>query len=150
MNREPFFCLSGSFVSFSKTESVSSYNTISLDLSKNSVECGTMQRSAAWGKVPNIQNTYGNSNQGLIFTKSTHWSNWKYTSSRIRVFSVWPLPEVENWFLKQTWNENVHISILNFFWSVSVSILKSQKMDFPLYFQILRGRVLGFIFMLEC
>jgi hypothetical protein len=28
--------------------------------------------------------------------------------------------------------------------------LKSQKMDFPLYFQILRGRVPGFIFMLEC
>ena len=37
-----------------------------------------------------------------------------------------------------------------FFWIVSVSILKSQKMDFPLYFQILRGRVPGFIFMREC
>ena len=37
-----------------------------------------------------------------------------------------------------------------FFRSVSVNILKSQKMDFPLYFQILRGRVPGFIFMREC
>ena len=42
------------------------------------------------------------------------WSNWKYTYSRIHVFSVWPRPKVENWFLKQIWNENVHISILNF------------------------------------
>ena len=38
-----------------------------------------------------------------------------YANTRICVFSVWPLPEVENWFPKQIWNENVHISILNFF-----------------------------------
>ena len=63
------------------------------------------------------------------------WSNWKYAYTRIRVFSVWPLPKVENWFWKLIWNENVHISILIFFLSFSVSILKSQKMDFPLYFQ---------------
>ena len=50
-------------------------------------------------------------------------------------FSVWPLPEVKNWFLKHIWNEKVHISILDFFWSVSVSIKKSEKMHFPLYFQ---------------
>ena len=33
------------------------------------------------------------------------------------------------------------------FWSV---FKKVKKMDFPLYFQILRGRVPGLIFMLEC
>ena len=43
------------------------------------------------------------------------WSNGKYTNTRICVFSVWPLPKVKNWFRKQIWNENVHISILNFF-----------------------------------
>ena len=32
----------------------------------------------------------------------------------IGVFSVWPLPEVRNWFQKQISNENVHISILIF------------------------------------
>ena len=30
-----------------------------------------------------------------------------YANTRICVFSVWPLPEVENWFRKQIWNENV-------------------------------------------
>ena len=63
------------------------------------------------------------------------WSNWKYANTRICVFSVWPLPEVKNWFRRQIWNENVHISILIFFRSVSVNILKSKKMDFPLFFQ---------------
>ena len=43
------------------------------------------------------------------------WSNWKYANTRICVFSVLPLPEVENWFRKQISNENVHITILNFF-----------------------------------
>ena len=42
------------------------------------------------------------------------WSNGKYTYTRICVFSVWPLPVVQNWFWKQIWNENVHISNLNF------------------------------------
>ena len=49
------------------------------------------------------------------------WSNGKYTNTRICLFSVWPLPKVENWFWKQIWNENVHISILIFFeefWSI--------------------------------
>ena len=41
------------------------------------------------------------------------WSNWKYANTLICVFS---LPEVQNRFQKQIWNENVHISILNFFW----------------------------------
>ena len=36
------------------------------------------------------------------------------------------------------------ITILIFFGSVLVYILKIKKMDFPLYFQILRGRVWGF------
>ena len=38
-----------------------------------------------------------------------------YANMRICVFSVWPLPEVKKLFRKQIWNENVHISILNFF-----------------------------------
>ena len=49
------------------------------------------------------------------------WSNWKYTFTHIRVFSVWPLPEAQNRFRKHIWNENVHIFILNFFkafWSI--------------------------------
>ena len=75
------------------------------------------------------------------------WSNWKYANTRICVFSVWPLPEVKNWFRKQIWNENIYISIPNFFWSVSLSILKSQKMDFPLYFQkvvlLWQGSIVG-------
>ena len=33
------------------------------------------------------------------------WSNWKYANMRICVFSVWPLPEVKNWFWKQIWKE---------------------------------------------
>ena len=37
------------------------------------------------------------------------WSNWKYANMRICIFSV------ESWFRKQIWNENVYISILNFF-----------------------------------
>ena len=64
------------------------------------------------------------------------WSNWKYTYSRIREFSVWPLPEVENWFLKQIWNENVNISILIFFfWAFRSVLKKSKKINFPFYFQ---------------
>ena len=47
-------------------------------------------------------------------------SNWKYMYTRIRVFSVLPLPEVQNWLQKQIWNENVNISILNFFVLVNI------------------------------
>ena len=36
------------------------------------------------------------------------------------------------------------ITILNIFWSNLVYIYQSRKMDFPLYFQILSGRVQGF------
>ena len=50
------------------------------------------------------------------------WSNGKYMYTRIRVFSVWPPPEVENWLLKQIWNEKGHISILNFFCGVFRSV----------------------------
>ena len=71
-------------------------------------------------------------NQFFDFRK---WSNWKYTYTRIHVFSVWPLPEVENWFLKQIWNENIHISILNFFLERFGHYLKKSKMDFPFYFK---------------
>ena len=73
------------------------------------------------------------------------WSNWKYTYTRIRVFSVWPLPEVENWFLKQIWNENVHISILNFFFEAFRSVLKKiQKWTFHCILK--KWFDLGFIF----
>ena len=43
-------------------------------------------------------------------------SNWKYANKRIFVFFVLPLPEVQNWFQKQIWNENVHRFIFNLFW----------------------------------
>ena len=36
------------------------------------------------------------------------------------------------------------ITILNFCWSVSAYTYQSQKMDFLLYFQIMRGRVRDF------
>ena len=36
------------------------------------------------------------------------------------------------------------ITILKYFLSLSTYIKESKKMDFPLYFQILRGRVQGF------
>ena len=62
------------------------------------------------------------------------WANLKYANTRICVFSVWPLPKVENWFWKQIWKANTNIYILNFFWRVSVDILKSQQINFPLYF----------------
>ena len=62
------------------------------------------------------------------------WSNWKYANTRICVFFVWPLPKVKNWFRKQIWNENVHISILIFVKSFG-QYLKSQKINFQLYFQ---------------
>ena len=64
------------------------------------------------------------------------WSNWKHMYTRKRVFPVWPLPEVQNWFWKQIWNENVHISILNFFFKEFWPIFKKfKKNDFPLYFK---------------
>ena len=60
---------------------------------------------------------------------------WKYANTLICIFSVWPLPKVENWFRKQIWNENVYISILNFFLKSFGQYLKKSKMDFSLYFQ---------------
>ena len=50
------------------------------------------------------------------------------------VFSYWPLPEVKNWFRKQIWNKNVHISIQNFFWRVW-SIFKKKKWIFHCIFK---------------
>ena len=61
------------------------------------------------------------------------WSNWKYTYTRTRVFSVWPLPEVQNWFWKQIWNENIHISFLIFFLKRFDQYLKKNKKNgFPI------------------
>ena len=54
--------------------------------------------------------------------------------TRICVFSVWPFPEVENWFLKQIWNENVHISILNFYFGAFWSVFKKSKYGFLIVF----------------
>ena len=54
---------------------------------------------------------------------------------RICIVSVWPLPKDKNWFWKQIWNENIHITFLKKNLSILVSIWKSQKIDFPLYFQ---------------
>ena len=72
------------------------------------------------------------------------WSNWKYANMRIWVFSVWPLSKVKKWYRKQNWNKKVHISILKKL-SALVIILKSQKIDFPLYLQILLGQCEGVI-----
>ena len=33
------------------------------------------------------------------------WLNRKYTNTRFCVFSVWSLPEVQNWFQKQIWKK---------------------------------------------
>ena len=51
-------------------------------------------------------------------------------------FLVGALPVVKNQFLKQFYNKVLYNYWSKyFFWSVSVSISKSQKMDFPLYFK---------------
>ena len=63
------------------------------------------------------------------------WSNGKSTNKCICRFSVWPLPEVENWFQKQILNENRHISILNFFKEFRSILEREKKMDFPFYCQ---------------
>ena len=60
-------------------------------------------------------------------------SNWKYANTRICIFSVWPLPKVENWFQKQIWNENIHIYILNFLKSFGQYFKKSEN-GFPIVF----------------
>ena len=63
------------------------------------------------------------------------WTNvYEYTYSHIHVFSVWPLPEVKNWILKQIWHENVHISIQNFFLKRIGQYLKKSKNGFPIVF----------------
>ena len=45
----------------------------------------------------------------------------------IWLFSVWPLPEVENLFRKQIWNENVYITILKKNCGASRSVFKKVK-----------------------
>ena len=62
------------------------------------------------------------------------WSNWKYAITGICVFSVWPLQDVKKLFQKQIWKENAYISIQKILKSFG-QYSKSQKMDFPLYFQ---------------
>ena len=55
------------------------------------------------------------------------WSKGKYTNRRICVFSVWPLPEVKNWFRKQIGKENAYISILFFLKSFDLYFFKKSK-----------------------
>ena len=62
------------------------------------------------------------------------WSNGKYANTRICVISVWPLPKVQNWFPKQIWNENVHISVLNFLFKSFSEYLKKEKNVYPIVF----------------
>ena len=50
------------------------------------------------------------------------------------VFSIWPLPEVQKWFQKQIWNQNVHFSVLNFFLKRFGQYLKKSKNEFPIVF----------------
>ena len=61
-------------------------------------------------------------------------SNWKYTYTRTRVFYVWPLPKVQNWYRKQIWNENVHISILKIFLKLFGQYLKKIQNGVPIVF----------------
>ena len=62
------------------------------------------------------------------------WSNKKYANMCICVFSVWPLPKVQNRFWKQIWNDNVHISILKFVLKSFNQHLKKIKNEFPIVF----------------
>ena len=62
------------------------------------------------------------------------WSNGKYANTRICVFSVWPLSEVQNWFRKQIWNKNIHISSLNFFLKSFDHYFKKSKNGFSIVF----------------
>ena len=55
-----------------------------------------------------------------------NWSNGKCANTCICVFSVWPLPKVQNWFQKQIWNENVQISIQFFLKSFGHYLKKSK------------------------
>ena len=51
----------------------------------------------------------------------------KYANPCICVFSVLPLPEVENWFWKQIWKESAHISILKKYFEEFRSVFKEVK-----------------------
>ena len=74
-----------------------------------------------WPKL--FQNFFYNINMDILISNLLSesildfrkWSTGKYANSQICVFPVWPLPEVQNWFQKQIWKKNVHISILIFF-----------------------------------
>ena len=73
------------------------------------------------------------------------WSNWKYANTCLRVFTFWPLPEVQNWFWKQFWNEKVHISFLKkngVFWPTT----KKLKIGFSIVISNLARKGLGFFF----
>ena len=74
----------------------------------------------------------------------------KYGFACFCVFSVWPFPELQNWFWKQFWNQKVHISIVKKIWSVMTN-KKKLKIGFPIVFSNLEQKGLGFFFfMLEC
>ena len=81
---------------------------------------------------------------GLIFDFGK-WSNWKYTSKRIGVFSVLPLPEVKNLFRTQIWNENVYMTILIFFERFAQYFKKSKNV-FPIVVSNLERKGSGVYF----
>ena len=62
--------------------------------------------------------------------------------NQMRIFSVLPLPGVQNWLWKQFWNEKVHISIQK----KNQSVLTN---GFPIVFSNLARKGSGFFFMLE-
>ena len=85
-------------------------------------------------------NNYRNSSKKIIieiWTLSFQIGFWnqfltsgsgKTKNMQIRVFLVWPLPDVWNWFQKQIWNESVHISVQNFFKEFQSIFRKFKKM----------------------
>ena len=62
------------------------------------------------------------------------WSNWKYRYSRIRVFSVWPLPKVENWFFKADLKWKCPYFYTKFFLERFGQYLKKRKNGFSILF----------------
>ena len=100
-----------------------------------------------------------NRNLGLLISKLLSksilglgkWSNWKYANTYLRIFTVWPLPEVQNWFWKQFWNEKVDISVVIFFWVfwptkkvvnwISHCIFKSCAEGFRVFFLHARAQI---------
>ena len=62
-------------------------------------------------------------------------SKWKWKFVFFYFF-IWGLPEVQNWFWMQFFNQVLYYYYLKvFLWIISSKTIAFQKMDFPLYFQ---------------